>query len=230
MHMNTTDQMLVDYDTVIDHYKIMPYKEFQQHYKQLAVKIPKDNLRQIKALVKNYISNEFKYAFYLNGDQTFEPFVLEHVNKALVRCFKMELDQYKYINLFDIAYDKITESIESVNDECFDIIKQTSKTLPNDQTIDSSVEQLYQYGLANDKLLMQYNNVMIDRYHDIITNSDYSLDDKLKFISQISADGIEKSEFVDIFSSSYMLYNLLILRYVITLWTTKDEQLKNFIY
>ena len=228
LHMNTTDQLLAEYGTVVDHYKIMRYQDFQQHYNQLRVEVT-DDLTQLKTIAKNYISNEFKYAFYLNGDKSFEPFVLEHVNKALVRCFKMELDQYKYLNLFDVAYDKIVDSVEDVDDQSFDIIKQMSKTLPNDETIEPSVEQLYQYGLKNDKELMQYNNVMIDQYHDIITGN-YSLDDKLRFISRIASGGIEKSEFVDVFSSSYMLYNLLILRYVITLWNTKSDQLKNFVY
>ena len=228
MRMNTTDQPLVEYDQLIDHYRITDYETFNTFFDSITFD-QNEEVNKYKELVKNYISNEFKYAFYMNGDQSFESMVIEHVNKALVRCLKMELEQYKYVSLFDIVYNNIDINVDNINSELFDIIKNSSKTLPNDQTIQPAIDQLYQYGNKNDQQLLTHNNVLIDDYYNILSDKN-SLTDKLDFIANIANDGIKKSEFVDCFSSSYNLYNLLLVRWIITMYRDKDPQLSNFVY
>ena len=153
MQMNTRDEPLAPYESIIDNYKTVSYDEFVEYCKQITIIIDQQQLTEIKALIKNYISNEYKYAFFMNGDESFKSMVEEHVNKALVRCLKMELDQYKYVSLFDIMYDNYDRDIDQIDDQLFNIIKQASKTLPNDEVVEQSIDQLYNYGVSNDHQL-----------------------------------------------------------------------------
>lgn len=222
LKMNTTDEMLVEYSTLIDEFKVMSFDVFKSYYDNGRVEIT-DELVTLKNVCKNYISNELKFAFFLNGDDSFRAMTSEHINKALVRCLKMEIEQYKYVNLFDLVYDGAQD------DELFAIIKATSKLKPNDEIVEPSIEMLYQYGLKNDVDLLTYNNTMIREYHDIIAN-EYDLTDKLQFIVDIILNKNKKAEFVDCFSPSYMLYNLLIVRWIITMYHEKDVSLRNFVF
>lgn len=228
LHMRDPQSLLVEYADLIDHYKIVDYQQFTTYYESNRIRLT-DQVLAIKEKVKNYISNEFKYAFYLNGDASFEPMVDEHVNKALVRCFKLELEQYKTVSLFDAVYESNVSSVDQIKGELFDILKQSSKTLPNDTAIEPSIERLYQYGATNSAQLMTYNNVLIDQYHDILS-SGKTLKDKIDFMMNIVGDGVAKSEFVDCFMSSYDLYNLMTVRWIMTLYREKSTGLKNFVY
>lgn len=227
LHMNNHDATLVDHSILVDSYKTIDKVQFEQYYSEIT--FDDNDIAELKALAKNYISNEFKYAFFLNGDKSFKSMVTEHVNKALVRCLKMELDQYKYVSLYDILYSHLNDNVDSIDDDLFNIIKQTSKTLPNDQTIDESIDQLYQYGTMNDHELLTHNNVLVDDYYKILAKGT-SLTKKLNFFANLASEGINKSEFVDCFSSSYMLYNLLIMRWIITMYKDDTTQLANFVY
>ena len=227
--MMSTNPLLVERHYVIDNLKSLSYRDFELIYNS-GIRIPEtEQINQLKPKIQNYISNELKYAFYLNGDESFKPLVQEHVDKALVRCFKMEMEQYKTVNLFDAVYDNIETDIKDIHTELFDIIKQTSKTLSNDLVVEDCIEQLYQYGVTHNRQMLNHNNQLVDAYHDILAN-DKTLADKIEFISNITGDGITKSEFVDCFMSSYDLYNLLTVRWILTLYRTKDNNLKNFIY
>lgn len=229
MRMNTNDTPLADYPQIIENYKTVSYSDFQQYFEAITFDDSKEIL-EYKSLVKNYISNEFKFAFFLNGDSDFEDMTKEHVDKALVRCLKMELNQYRYVKLIDIVYDNAEKDIKAIDDQLFTIIKNVAKTKPSEQLLDASVDELYHYGMQHDKELLIHNNILVDDYYNIVTNTD-SLQDKLKFIANIAKDGgVEKSEFVDCFSSSYMLYNLLFVRWVFSMYMQNDPQLKNFVY
>lgn len=223
-----TNSLLVSRETLIDNYKFVSYDQFKQYRQQLLVD-DSDQIRELKNAFQNYISNEFKYAFFLNGDESFRSMVEEHVNKALTRCLRMELNGYKFVTLFDIIYNNVEKQISEIDSELFGLIKQTSKMqLQNDQ-LDQSLDALYKFGKEHDYQLMTYNNGFLDQYYQIITGG-LTLEQKLEFIADLAEDKMKTSEFIDLFTTSYRFYNLFLIRWIIDLWRNKDPQFGNFVY
>ena len=204
---------------LVDNFRYLTREQYSQVF-QSNLSGREEQFIDLKSKIANYISNEYKIAFWLNGDKRFKQFAEEHVNKMFTQSFVESMQMYLATKLFEEISSNINvDSLSNINSELFDAIKRCNYY---DKHADHTLyEDLYQYCKNNNSYEFEY--IDVQRIHD---NMNLSFKKKIDFLyNQYNNKLID---FVDDYTTYSLYINLMLLMWIVKLYKTSDSKMAIF--
>lgn len=221
----TEDNVLVDNSMLISSFKRLSQSTFKKLFKSNRF-VADERSAKLKQQIKNYISNEWKVACYLAGDDSFESLAEEHIRKLIVRGFVESIEVYSQTKLFEIVNTNSTVDLTTVDDPIADVVRQTGGRPINEHSIDK-YESLYQYLITNERDLA--DKLYIDKLYNVLHNSEHnSIDAEIQLlVDQMDQDNL--IHFVDDFNVSFDRFNIVTLCWILKNRSNSNVT-KQFVY
>ena len=205
MHDITDDTLMIENNQVINNFAMLTREQFNDMFSSIE---KPDNNEYQKFLEDNanYISNEYKIGFALNGDLRFNNYASEHINKLIAHSYIDSLLVWissETQKIFESNYK--ADSISNINSKEFDLIKQILSEPTNAESIDQ-YEDLYNYCRENCPDQFEYLDLV--SLHDIAKSD--SLDQKIEYLINSA-----RIDYTDLMTTSFDRINPMLLRHII---------------